>query len=87
MPKNDSSSSRRYPPPKLNQLWMADRTCVPWIVYWASLSTKPLIIRQHQNLPWAALSELKAVGQLEAGAVWEQTIQIQPGEKTLTLRT
>ena len=44
------------------------------------------LMREHQNLPWQALSDLERVGQVDAGEVWEQTIQIQVAGVTLSLR-
>jgi len=44
------------------------------------------LIRAHQHLPWQAVSELQEVGQVEAGEVFEQTIEIQFDGTPLRLR-
>ena len=44
------------------------------------------LIRAHQNLLWQAVSELQKVGQVEAGEVFEQTIEIQFDGTPLRLR-
>jgi len=69
------------------QLWIADRNMctLGWLMGVAERQAA-FIVREHQNLPWQALGELKPMGQLEAGEVGEQLIQIQSGEATLTLR-
>ncbi|ESA32436.1 transposase family protein [Leptolyngbya sp. Heron Island J] len=72
---------------KADQLWIADRNmCTRDFLIGIAQRQAMFIIREHQNLPWEAISDLKAVGQAKAGEVWEQTIQIQQGEQTLRVR-
>lgn len=69
------------------QLWIADRNmCTLAFLMGIAGRQAAFIVREHQNLPWQALGELERVGQVAAGEVWEQPIQIQQGENTLILR-
>lgn len=69
------------------QLWIADRNmCTLAFLMGIAQRQAVFIVREHQNLPWQAICALERVGQLEAGEVWEQPIQIQQREETLTLR-
>ena len=72
---------------KADQLWIADRNmCTLDFLGGIAQRQAVFIIREHQTLPWQATSDLKVVGQVTAGEVWEQGIQIQKGENTLKLR-
>jgi len=44
------------------------------------------VIREHQNLPWHAQSELQWVAKGEGGEIWEQSVRVQYGEHALNLR-
>ena len=44
------------------------------------------VIREHQNLPWEAVSELKSVGLVKSGELLEQWIQIEYEEERLRIR-
>ena len=69
------------------QLWMADRNmCTLDFLGGIAQRQAFFLMREHQNLPWQALSDLERVGQVDAGEVWEQTIQIQVAGVTLSLR-
>ena len=69
------------------QLWIADRNmCTLDFLLGIAQRQATFVIREHQNLPWEPLTELTAVGRVDAGEVYEQTIQIQHGKDTLTLR-
>lgn len=72
---------------KADQLWIADRNmCTRDFLLGIAQRQALFIIREHQNLPWEPVSDLEAVGQVKAGDVWEQTIQIQQAEQTLNVR-
>jgi len=72
---------------KAGQLWIADRNmCTLDLLMSMAQRQAAFIIREHQKLPWQAIDKLEHVGQVEAGDVWEQPIQIQQGEETLRLR-
>lgn len=69
------------------QLWIADRNmCTLEFLSGIAQRQSAFVIREHQNLPWQALSELQSVGLVEAGEVFEQRIQIQYEGQTLSVR-
>ncbi len=56
-------------------LLIADRNfCTQQFLFGVEQKQAAFIIRQHQNLPWIAISELVAVGPTEGGEVFEQTV-------------
>ncbi len=56
-------------------LFIADRNfCTQEFLFGVAQKQAAFIIRQHQNLPWTATSELIAVGLTEGGEVFEQTV-------------
>ena len=70
-----------------DHLWIADRNmCTRDFLIGIAQRQAMFIIREHQNLPWNALSDLNAVAQVKAGTVWEQRIHIQQGEQPLRVR-
>lgn len=72
---------------KAGQLWIADRNmCTLDFLMGIAQRQAAFIVREHQNLPWQAIGELKYVEQVEAGEVWQQPICLQQGEKRLSLR-
>ena len=69
------------------QLWMADRNmCTLDFLVGLAQRQAAFVIREHQNLPWHASSDLERVGQAKAAEVWAQTIQLQQGETMLRVR-
>ena len=44
------------------------------------------IIRQHKSLPWEALDELRPLGRVEGGEVFEQLVSLTDEGETLRLR-
>jgi hypothetical protein len=72
---------------KPQQLWIADRNmCTLAFLCGIAQREAAFLIREHKNLPWAAVSALQSAGQVEAGEVFEQTIQIQHNGELLRLR-
>jgi len=72
---------------KPKELWIADRNmCTLGFLSGIAKRQATFLIRAHQNLPWQAVSELQEVGQVEAGEVFEQTIEIQFDGTPLRLR-
>lgn len=70
-----------------HQLWIADRNmCTLDFLMGIAQRQSAFIIREHQNLPWTPVSELVSVGRIETGELFEQTIHLQQGEQTLSLR-
>lgn len=72
---------------KPQQLWIADRDmCTLRFLTGIAGREAAFAIREHQNLPWEAVDNLQPVGQVEAGEVLEQTIEIQHLGERLRLR-
>jgi len=72
---------------KLGQLWIADRNmCTREFLCGIAQRQPAFVIRAHQNLPWKALDELQSAAVVEAGELFEQTVQIEYQEYVLQLR-
>ncbi|MEN8445039.1 MAG: transposase [Cyanobacteria bacterium J06555_13] len=69
------------------QLWIADRNMCT-LAFLVSIAQRraAFLIREHKNLPWEAVSDLQSAGSVEAGEVFEQTIQIQHNGESLRCR-
>lgn len=69
------------------QLWIADRNmCTLDFLGGIAQRQAFYLMREHQNLPWQAISDLARVGQVDAGEVWEQTIQMTAAGTTWNVR-
>ena len=69
------------------QLWIADRNmCTLDFLGGIAQRQSAFVIREHQNLPWQALSELQSVAVVEAGELLEQEIEIEYQGHALKLR-
>lgn len=69
------------------QLWIADRNmCTLDFLSGIAQRQSAFVIREHQNLPWQALSDLQSVGMIEAGELLEQSIKIESQGTPLELR-
>lgn len=56
------------------ELWIGDRNfCTTGFLFGIESQQAAFIIRQHQNLPWQAESELEREGRTEGGEVFSQT--------------
>ena len=56
------------------ELWIGDRNfCTTELLFSIESQQAFFLVRQHQNLPWTAASELVWVGQTDGGKVFEQT--------------
>ena len=72
---------------KPGQLWIADRNmCTLEFLCGIAQRQSAFVIREHRNLPWKALDELRSVAVVEAGELFEQTIQIEYQQQVLQLR-
>jgi Transposase DDE domain len=72
---------------KAGQLWIADRNmCTLEFLCGIAERQAAFVIREHQNLPWQALDELRLVAVMAAGQLFEQTIQIEYQGYALQLR-
>ena len=62
---------------KPQEVWIADRNfCTRSFLFGIAQRQAYFVIREHQNLPWQALTLLVEVGETETGKVFEQKIQI-----------
>jgi hypothetical protein len=69
------------------QLWIADRNmCTLDFLGGIAQRHSAFVIREHQNLPWQALSDLQLIEVTEAGELLEQPIQIESQGTLLELR-
>jgi hypothetical protein len=69
------------------QLWMADRNmCTLEFLTGIAQRQSAFVIREHQNLPKQAVSELQSVAVIEAGEGFEQDVTIAFAGRSLTLR-
>jgi hypothetical protein len=72
---------------KSQQLWIADRNmCTLDFLGGIAGRQASFIIREHLNLPWTAMAELKFGGRVEGGELWWQPIEITRGRETVRLR-
>ncbi len=68
-------------------LFIADRNfCTQGFLFGVAQKQAAFIIRQHENLPWTATSELVAVGLTEGGEVFEQTVVLSYKGSSLCCR-
>ena len=69
------------------QLWIADRNmCTLEFLLGIAQRESAFVIREHQNLPWEAVSELQFVEARADGELWEQAIVIEQNAQTLKIR-
>ena len=69
-------------------LWIEDRNfCTLGFIFGVAQRRGFVLVREHKNLPWRAISELRYAGRTETGRVYEQEVQITSEEgQTLKLR-
>src|ERR671918_374926 len=68
---------------KAGELWLHDRNfCTRDFLCGHVVRGAFFISRQHQQLPWEALSELRPAGRVEAGKVAEQRVRLELDEPT-----
>lgn len=69
------------------QLWVADRNmCTLEFLLGIAQRDSAFIIREHQNLPWEAVSELQFVETIADGELWQQTILLEQNGHRLKIR-
>lgn len=69
------------------QLWIADRNmCTLSFLFGIAGRDASFVIREHQNLRWATVSELKSVGLVASGELFEQAIRIGQDGDYLDIR-
>jgi IS4 transposase len=60
------------------ELWIEDRNfCTLGWLFGLEQKKAFFLVREHKNLPWAAVSKLRYVGRTETGAVSEQTVRLE----------
>jgi hypothetical protein len=71
-----------------NDVWVADRNfCTLSFLLGIAKAVGYFVIREHQNLPWEAIREMRPAGKVDTGRLFEQPIQITDGDgNTLRLR-
>jgi IS4 transposase len=69
-------------------LWIEDRNfCTLGFILGVAQRKGFVLVREHKNLPWRAISELRYAGRTETGRVYEQEVEITSEEgQTLKLR-
>lgn len=71
----------------VNDVWIGDRNlCTRLFLFGIAQREACFVIREHENLPWTALSELQYVEQSPTGKVFEQLIKMELNGDTLVLR-
>jgi IS4 transposase len=69
------------------QLWIADRNmCTLDFLSGIAAKQASFVIREHLNLPWTAIEELKFCGRVDGGELWSQPIEMARGAETIQLR-
>jgi hypothetical protein len=71
------------------ELWIADRNfcTVGWLCGVVLARKAHVLVREHKNLPWTAVDDLRYVGRVETGEVWEQNVTVTAEDGTeLNLR-
>ncbi len=72
---------------KAKQVWIADRNfCTRQFLSGIAQRQSYFIIREHKSIPYQELSPLNEIGETETGRVFEQEIQINYDDASLSLR-
>lgn len=72
------------PTVEADDVWIADRNfCTLKFLLGIAAQRAYFIIRQHQSLPWYPTDDLRPVGQIETGQVFEQTILLSDDDGQL----
>jgi hypothetical protein len=69
-----------------NDVWIEDRNfCTLGFLFGIAERQACFVVRQHQNLPWQAVTELEYAGESDGVAVWEQKVRLDNPETGETL--
>lgn len=72
------------------ELWIEDRNfCTLKFLFGVAAREACFVVRQHQNLPWQAVTESEYAGEGEGGELWEQRVRLEhpeTGEELLARR-
>ena len=73
-----------------NDLWIEDRNfCTLKFLFGVAGRQAAFVVREHQNLPWEAVTELEYAGECDSGELWEQQVRLahpQTGAELLVRR-
>ncbi len=60
------------------ELWIEDRNfcTVGWLCGVVLRRKAHVLVREHKGLPWTAVDELRYVGRVETGEVWQQNVTV-----------
>lgn len=62
-------------------LWIEDRNfCTLKFLFGVAARQACFVVRQHQNLPWVAVTELEFAGECAGGELWEQKVRLEHPE-------
>jgi IS4 transposase len=76
-----------FPTVKPGDLWIEDRNfCTLGFIFGVIQRDASVLVREHKGLPWNELNELRHIGRIATGTVYEQDVQIVLEGKTLKLR-
>jgi IS4 transposase len=66
------------------ELWIADRNfcTVGWLCGVVLRRKAHVLVREHKGLPWTAVDDLRCIGRVETGTVWEQNVTVESAEGT-----
>lgn len=69
------------------ELWIGDRNmCTLGFLFGLHRKRATFVIREHKSMPWEAINTLQAVGSVETGDLFEQTVRLTNGENSLLVR-
>jgi IS4 transposase len=58
-------------------LWIEDRNfCTRGFLFGVHNRDAYVLVREHENLPWQAVTQLQRQGRTERGEVWQQTVRV-----------
>jgi Transposase DDE domain len=64
-----------------HDLWIEDRNfCTLKFLFGVAARQACFVVRQHQNLPWVAVTELEYAGECEGAELWDQKVQLEHPE-------
>jgi hypothetical protein len=61
------------------ELWIEDRNfcTVGWLCGVVLRREAHVLVREHKGLPWTAADDLRCIGRVETGEVWEQNVTVE----------
>lgn len=67
------------------ELWIEDRNfcTVGWLCGVVLRRKAHVLVREHKGLPWTAVDELRHVGRVETGEVWQQNVTVTGEDGTV----